>query len=358
MLDRTRVIDYWKSMDRPKEVSSPSFPETSPDLVDGELLCYLTASELFGLRRLPDALDLAWAAQYMETMLNEQRLVFVHSEAEQDVLKADLEDDEQFGAFVSNDSERMLLLARMMVREPAERERTVYYDPHRSPPVISCTSVYHGSYRQVESSIFSDVLSQEMIPLLQIHTHPESRPFSPEDYLPLLTSLASYTATEVSRKRVLYGSIILNPDIQMFAATTERTPLLHAEDAKVRIANKKDQLSSEYLAELAPFREKELIAYDLADEVIMKSKTQFFEMLAELQQEIQRGTVTEAEVHLRLDAFLMDAGPEGRKATEVFQEVSAQRRRAWNRQLIRFARDVHIDLYSSTNMRDFTIFSA
>lgn len=236
---------------------------------------------------------------------------------------------------------------------PKERSATIFYDP--STNQNGFTDVNQGDFTTVDSPT-AKVIKEGKRPIIEVHTHPINSLPSPPDYANMLTELEGI--------RAVRAIAVLNPNNQILALVTEQTPGIEPEIVQSKIP---DMVSKTYYG-LDPQEVKRLFdlkrRFSFIFNAEKKVKVNLVKNLAQIAESQGINSLDDPKLEaivndfieiqrcislgLRLENLRDNSGKKmydkERKITELVNYL--------------FAQQIKVQLYFSTNMRNFTKFTA
>lgn len=240
----------------------------------------------------------------------------------------------------------------------AERSLVVYYNVEEDN--FPTTPIVHGNYADVE--IQTRVYKSEVLrPYLEMHTHPTNELPSPPDYVHILTK------DDDPNDSIVRGIAVACPDVQILAFATPHTPILKERKFKKVVAKAKNTLDTEMMRREFN-RRKRIQRIQGAYESRINDITAYIE-------EVQRDEVDRREwdgamtyhqgqeFRQELQQIVVDYNNhlfEGVKelATKTNTRTADKINFTVNRMLLDFARSINVELFTATDSRHFTKWTA
>lgn len=286
---------------------------------------------------LPRNIDMNFFTQDMRFLYDQQRLDYVMSEGQRKKGYAQLKGCKP--TMVGNVLEE-IRRDKLERKEAVERGLSKFFDP-KTGRIIS-TPISFGSYRSVRIFGGRELMKQGILSVLEIHTHPYSFPFSFADY--------NFLMIDQSIGGV-GGSIILNPDYQVLAVATTQTPSLTTwEEADLFSKEWRKSFERDYKTERIKLRIKMRV---------LKEKGYSDERYASLIESCYEAAGKRDFTNL---SFLTAQLDEIRKLRERDNDLNDLVVANHNKMVIHgsleFARTIGLKLYISSDVQNFSAFSA
>ena len=239
---------------------------------------------------------------------------------------------------------------------PGERHVTVYQD--EEDDIIKISPITFGKYTNVETDII-DIARQGNNPLFGIHTHPANIMFSPQDYLLRLFDSGS-------GEGLIKGQVILCPDIQILAISTEKTPHMEYDDAEELVKRWSDEFKKAPSGRAETLYDRQRKIQQLGEQVFLQNFRDSMSSIGDIEKRMNEGEFTEEvalemahnerKKHLdRLNEYLKKYR---RVHSKTIRNLYDLTNRVSNEILIDFARLINVKLYVSTDRKNFRAFSA
>jgi hypothetical protein len=305
-------------------------------------------------------LDLRPYSIYLKELYDQVKVDFVLPESEREQRSASQQDfhttDPETNDFLQESKAR---IEGIRNRQAAvERSRTIYSD-RDDLATIKATEIVHGTYSQVQAGLY-DVIDNGGIPLLDVHTHPSDSPFSIHDYAPIITEYF------VDGPAAVNGLIVICPNIQILALATALTPMLLPEATEQLMQNSAQEFEDRKNTIYDPLLQRFLRTQEGFIKIPFNRLQNFLRTASVMEEEMKTQGFTDDEIKRKLTDYAEEHRRITAQATTYLEEVLSRRQRECfdtiayqgNYRAIDFARSQRVELYSSTNFRDFYRFSA
>lgn len=238
-----------------------------------------------------------------------------------------------------------------------ERSRTVYLDYNDNQFRVSPITHHRFDAGKVDTI---DIWNQGNLPLMEIHTHPDNTLLSPVDYWRILGRVFSD-----SPEGLIRSAILICPDIQILAVATNETQLIEPSMFDERIGRALKFIPQEN-QRLESLRARFLAAHQASMNLLVKRYEASHQNIIQIDKMYAKGLLTEEETNRLLEENHQQAIRETRYGQERSARVMGRaNNHLWdynnylfNFYLLKFAREMGIKLYASTNFTDFQEFSA
>lgn len=215
-----------------------------------------------------------------------------------------------------------------------ERGCSSYYDPKTQ--TIKFTPIIHGKEGSVTREAF-DLIRQQKLPILEIHTHPEDQLFSPRDYVTLLLKVGVGT-------RFMKAALLPCPSNQILALASSETAK-YDQDELEKLLNEWDKQHNVELDQ---------ITQSSMDRERINSE-RFERAVERLKRLAASGKFTQSQVLKKGDDLLKQSQSSTFRNDAIDMGKIAQKQ---NQGLLGFALSNGIKLYFSTDRSIFKEFSA
>ncbi len=233
-----------------------------------------------------------------------------------------------------------------------ERALPIYYDldTHK----IRTFAISYGDYASVNVGTISN-RSDTIMPILETHTHPYDSLFSPMDYARLLQE-----DPWVKSRRIVQGIVVLNPQIQVLALPTSRTPF-YKSSSKVHSYIKNWQ--TKFVEDVAPYEYK---GWHRVQNLMTAARNRIISMGKELDTYLAKsksaGTLRageEEQLSTTMDMYITTLHEQiNYLRVKTLGKYMEKKNNAENVLLTNLAQDLHVQLYTSTDMQHFLKASA
>lgn len=224
---------------------------------------------------------------------------------------------------------------RKFIQVAGERMCTLYYDPETK--TTRFTPVVQGEAEEVRREAF-DLTRQHKLPLVEIHTHPKENFFSTQDLISILMSFGR------GRARVMKAALLLLPSSQVLALASSET--------SKHDLGKLEQMLGEWQS--SKKTEEEQLAQQATEDE--KANTgRFMRASGRLIKLTSSGRFTADQLNKTSRKIYRKATNYTNKQATIDVSKNEQ---ILNRWLLGFALSNGINLYFSTNRRDFSAFTA
>lgn len=224
---------------------------------------------------------------------------------------------------------------RKFIQVAGERTCTLYYDPETE--TTRFTPVVQGETEEVGREAF-DLIRQSKLPLVEIHTHPKENFFSTNDLIPILMSFGR------GRTRIMKAALLLLPSSQVLALASSETSKYDQ--------NKLGQM-------LIEWQSSQKAAGDpLVQQATEDEKTNTGRLMRAGERLIKlagSGRFTQDRIIKKMKDIENRANNHTNRQDSIDMSKSEQ---ILNQGLLGFAISNGINLYFSTNKRDFLAFTA
>ena len=242
----------------------------------------------------------------------------------------------------------------LSIKASTERGRVLFFDTKTEKTGV--TDITAGKFRELFLP-FVELYKEGKIPGIFLHTHPSLSMLSSDDYRKLLVDYIG------DGTRVLKGVMALCPDIQILALTTDKTPHLSWDQTS--------ELIMKYNSAIENYVQRGL---EILNNYQLKKVLKPLEIAKEhserritLLQRFADGEINMNEydkqvevIDQELDAMKKDGSLSlsSEELEKILRRIDRVLIPFINATLMGFARDTHMKLYSSTDMKTFKEFSA
>lgn len=231
--------------------------------------------------------------------------------------------------------EQRLQQRRKFIPVAGERGCTSYYDPETR--TIKFTPIVHGEAGKGRRETF-DLIQQGKLPLVEIHTHPLEDFFSPQDFIPILMSFGR------GRARFMKAALLLLPSSQILALASSDTSK-YDQSALGRMLNE--------------WQSAQTAAGDRFLQQVKDSEKANTGRLMRAHERLLKLASTGRFTADQLTKKSKDIADRARNYTNRQDSIDlSKNEQIQNQALLRFAQSNGINLYFSTNKRDFSAFTA
>lgn len=332
---------------------SPEHETKSGVVNSANLADYLMQKKQFNECDLSFApvLDLSWCTPIMETIYKNIKLKYVLDDEERKKAMDGFQILQDTGLI--DEESKNILTNRTNTQKEVERIKSIYYDQIDNS--IGSTETEYGGLADVASSE-EHLQGSGKVVIMTAHTHPLDRMFSRVDFKPIITP-------KEDESRDLNGILVLCPNIQILALASPQTPLLKREESNRIIEEWEEKIEDDKLILLRKQVSKIALKKDL---FLMKVDTEVAKTGESIQKKYDHGDITGDEG----DRLAMEKQQELMRDYTTFietwqPEVNAALNEMYdhylhnlNNMLVEFSRFFNIKLFTSTNRKDFHIFSA
>lgn len=338
------------------ENNGVELPKIQSDEVDLKLLMYLLGGpEVFGLEP-PDYVDLEWCSPFFEVITSSNDLVPSFSEEDRIQERLDLREDIDISEIFPDEEDQETLLSYVESQQIPERELTLAYDPEDN--MIVSGPLSRGRYTKVETSWHHVLYDMKVVPILNIHTHPDETPMSISDYGLLLAQYPAKSGEEdKARKRLFNGIMMLTPSIQFLAIATELTPVVPHGEVEAFIENEEVGIQSEFREEIQKLGVTNDNFFEVFKGSVRRNPGGFLEFVNELGPKMHKGEISPSMRRQGIRSFVSQTGLEEEQLARENERNESIKQRVWTNLLLGFAKENHIQIYTSLNMKGFSPFS-
>lgn len=304
-------------------------------------------------------LDLEIFTPQMQLLQDEAQTVYVFSEDkrkkfERDITKRQSTVNPKVYDLIEDMDKTNLEI--MNQQAEGERSMTIFYDPMDG--LYKDSPIQHGKYAAVKVDTI-ELIKDEKIPILQLHTHPADSLFSPIDYNPLLTSIYK------NDERIVNATLVVCPSVQVLALPTPLSPCLSFEEL-ISKNEEWERKKEDVVKSISRFDKRVLGVQRAAVKFYNELHQDVLGKALTLIDEQKEGVISEGEFLSANEDLRSGYKAEGKRINDrsvaLVKKIALKRDSAVehesNTLLIQYAREMNIQLYFSTNMKDFTAFTA